>query len=200
MPKKLTIEEVRYIDMALLKAGIRYADIRIEMTDHVASVLEEKDGDFHQNFSLYLSHHQTELTESYGMYRKQAFNRAIGFIAKQLCILWIIIPLVMMGCFGLTRITDAETVSFCLYMINAITASVVFYYLWYYRVYKKHVYSVFEKLLFIILVSGMTFRISNFNNGSLWSLAYFSFGTAFLLMLLISGIKLNCYYKTRYAA
>nr|WP_322625462.1 hypothetical protein [uncultured Flavobacterium sp.] len=198
MPK-LTVDQIQFIDAALRKAGMRYADIRMEMTDHVASILEETDGDFNQNFLVYLSRHKTELTASYGMYRKQAFNRAIGFITTQLRVLWMIIPIVMMVSFALSRVAEAETVGFWLYMVNAFTASIVFYYLWYYRIYKKQVYSMFEKLLFIILLAGMAFRISNFNNGSLWSLAYLSFGTAFLLMLLVSGIRLNSYYKTRYA-
>ena len=37
---KLNLVQIRYIDIELLKLDFKFVDIRYEMTDHIASVLE----------------------------------------------------------------------------------------------------------------------------------------------------------------
>jgi len=46
MHNKLTLEQIVLIDAALKKIGIAYIDTRYEMTDHIATALEELPGDF----------------------------------------------------------------------------------------------------------------------------------------------------------
>lgn len=197
---KLTIEQIQFIDDKLRKAGIHYADVRMEMTDHVASALEETEGDFHQNFMVYLARHKYDMNNSYSIYRKKAISRAYLFLVKQLKMFWFVVPVFMIISFSIAYFASVASVSFWLYMVNMFTASIVGYYLWYYRMYKKQVYSTLEKLLFIILIASVFFRIRNFEQGNLWSLGYFSFGTSLLVIMLISCLKLSHYYKTRYAA
>jgi hypothetical protein len=54
---KLTEAQIALIDKALVKAGIRYVDVRMELTDHVAAILEQKD----ERFEHYILQHRKEL-------------------------------------------------------------------------------------------------------------------------------------------
>lgn len=51
---KLTKENIERINTALIKKGVHYIDIRIEIIDHFASELERIEGDFEINFSILL--------------------------------------------------------------------------------------------------------------------------------------------------
>ena len=51
---KLTKENIEVINATLIKKGVHYIDIRIEIIDHFASELEKMDGDFETNFPLLL--------------------------------------------------------------------------------------------------------------------------------------------------
>lgn len=49
---KLTQENIAIINATLIKKGVHYIDIRIEIIDHFASELEKMDGDFETNFPI----------------------------------------------------------------------------------------------------------------------------------------------------
>ena len=52
----LTKENIEVINATLIKNGVHYIDIRIEIIDHFASELENIDGDFATNFASLLEH------------------------------------------------------------------------------------------------------------------------------------------------
>jgi hypothetical protein len=58
---KLTEAQIALIDKALVKAGIRYVDVRMELTDHVAAILEQKDERFEHHLKGYILQHKKEL-------------------------------------------------------------------------------------------------------------------------------------------
>lgn len=49
------------IDAALLKAGIKYLDIRVELTDHIAAALEQQDGGFEPCLATYIQQNDKNL-------------------------------------------------------------------------------------------------------------------------------------------
>ena len=62
MESKLTEAQIGHIDKALKGIGIAYRDIRQEMTDHVATSLEDMEGDnFYLNLKHYMHVHKKEL-------------------------------------------------------------------------------------------------------------------------------------------
>jgi hypothetical protein len=69
---KLTEAQIALIDMALVKAGISYIDIRLELTDHVTAILEQKDERFEHHLKGYILEHKKEL---------KALNRKFTVIA-----------------------------------------------------------------------------------------------------------------------
>ena len=49
---EVTKENIEVINATLIKKGVHYIDIRIEIIDHFASELEKMDGDFETNFEI----------------------------------------------------------------------------------------------------------------------------------------------------
>jgi len=60
---KITEVEIAKINAALIKAGINYADIRMELTDHIAAALEQEDGhgDFNHRLKGYMLNHKKDI-------------------------------------------------------------------------------------------------------------------------------------------
>lgn len=108
--KRLTNEQIEKIHAALKKTGVLYVDILHEMTDHIASELEDTDGDFDRNLRLYMGRHKKELRrlnrkrifvswgESYKGLFKNAFS--LKFIA--------FFGLLFIALTGLTRVMDRD--------------------------------------------------------------------------------------------
>jgi hypothetical protein len=61
MHMELSANQIQLIDKALIKAGINYIDIRIELTDHIAAALEQKDERFEHHLKGYMLEHKGEL-------------------------------------------------------------------------------------------------------------------------------------------
>ena len=78
--QKLTTNEIKFINSYLANSGIIYADIRYEMTDHVATALEEMGGDFYENFRQYMLEHKKELLESNRQFAQQAKREAVNLV------------------------------------------------------------------------------------------------------------------------
>lgn len=61
------------------KAGVAYADIRYEMADHIATVLEEKGGNFEEELAEYIRVNKKHLKK---LNRKMFFHAALGAYRK----------------------------------------------------------------------------------------------------------------------
>jgi len=81
---KLTSEHIKCINDILIMMGIEFMDIRYEMVDHIASVLEEKEGDFRENLKKYLITHKVQLLNQHERMKKTARTRAIKYYLKTL--------------------------------------------------------------------------------------------------------------------
>lgn len=58
---KLTTEQIMEVQNALGATRVAHYDILIEITDHVASVLEKQEGDFKENLTRYIQDNKAEL-------------------------------------------------------------------------------------------------------------------------------------------
>jgi hypothetical protein len=72
--EKLTLENIAFIDNYLKNSGVTYLDIRMEMTDHIASEIEnriEKGGKrgFYPIFKDYMLDHKTALLKNYNRFK-----------------------------------------------------------------------------------------------------------------------------------
>lgn len=83
--KTLTNEDIQFIENYLENSDILYADIRMEITDHVASAIEERmesgdDRGFYQTFKDYMIEHKAKLLQN----NKEFVRNADKSILKQL--------------------------------------------------------------------------------------------------------------------
>ena len=80
--KALTPEQLQFIDNYLKNSGVKYLDIRYEMTDHVATALENSEGDFYENFRLYMLDNKKSLLASNSRFSAIARKRAAGLLMR----------------------------------------------------------------------------------------------------------------------
>lgn len=78
----LTNQHIEFIDNYLRNSGVVYADIRFEMVGHVATALEKQEGDFMENFRLYMVGNKKSLLNNNTVFAKQARRRAFKALLK----------------------------------------------------------------------------------------------------------------------
>lgn len=81
---KLTQEQVKFIDDRLELMGAKFMDIRYEMVDHIASAMEEMDGDFEKNFKEYYVLNRNQLISQYKRATRWRMLRALKLFWKTL--------------------------------------------------------------------------------------------------------------------
>lgn len=139
---KLTQQQVAFIDCYLQNSGIDYFDVRLEMTDHVATEIEQAEGSFYKNFNSYMAQHKEELLASYKKQKKEMMRMA----AKQFfrtavkpiwLVLFVLLALGVAGMVGLAGVATALTI--LEYTFVGITATVTLHLL-YSRMFRKRKY------------------------------------------------------------
>jgi len=80
MHNKITREQVVLIDAALKKIGVAYIDTRYEMTDHIATALEELSGDFDKKLKSYIVSHKKELKRTNRKFMLIAFKKSLNYL------------------------------------------------------------------------------------------------------------------------
>jgi cation transport ATPase len=201
---KLTKENIQFIDNYLQNSGVKYIDIRYEMTDHVATALEAMEGDFHDNFKEYMLQHKKELLNSNAKFIKAAGRRAVKILLKNMVkpvtimafILFFTTAEFLNHYFGKEWLAETFTMGYLLFGICFIV---------YYRYYKRAVsakYSVADKLqaivpvsLYVVLVIIKPERIIS-NISAL--IIFYSFFTAVMISHFITYGKLISKYRTQY--
>lgn len=78
---KLTETQIKQIDAALIKAGINYADIRAELTDHIATDLEKEDDRFAHHLKGWIVFKKPELKRLYRKFLWIAAGRSLRALA-----------------------------------------------------------------------------------------------------------------------
>jgi len=73
---QLTHEQIVAVDKELWDIGIKFLDIRIEMTDHAATAIEGIDGRFDENLKKYIFENKRELKKNYRQFRVNASIKA----------------------------------------------------------------------------------------------------------------------------
>lgn len=102
--EKLTKEQIQFIENYLEHSDVYYADIRMEMTDHVASAIEakmkhENTNDFYTIFKNYMVKNKANLLENNKKFirdvDKSIFKRLVKLLLKPQNIMLFIVLLVL---------------------------------------------------------------------------------------------------------
>jgi len=202
MAKQLTPLQLRFIDEYLEEAGVRYDDIRHEMTDHVATAIENMEGNFGENFSRYMLYNKRNLLASNRAFKKLARNKAWG-ILKSNCLkpqLWAMTVTLFTLAILSGNYNDVEDVATNLEITLLIVSSVLYLYFWFYKIISRNNYSVINRLVTFIYCGSIVLKADRLIDNTIVLLFYYSFSITFFLFLMQSLWTLNKTYKLRYHA
>jgi len=200
METKLTPQQLSYIDRYLKNSDVFYDDIRYEMTDHVASAIENMEGNFYDNLYSYMAEHRTELLESNKVFKKLAFDKAVSLITKTLANvqLYSVTAILFATAYFAGTIAGNETITDNLHIALILILTVVLLNFWYYKIFSSRSYSVIDKLLTVVYFGAIVIRVDMFIENTILLNLYYSFCIAFFILLTQSLYRLKRKYKLRY--
>jgi len=88
----LNATQIQLIDKALTKIGICYIDIRLELTDHIAAALEQKDDRFEHHLKGYMLEHKSALKKLNRKFIFIAACKAYKRFFSNIFTLWFVVP------------------------------------------------------------------------------------------------------------
>lgn len=204
MPK-LSVAQIQFIDTYLRNSGVEYADIRYEMTDHVAAALERKKGDFYDNFRQYMLVHKKGLLESNRQFSKIACKNAFRLFAKKILslkCLFIVSALFLISYLSRAYYDTANVVEVLRTTYTLCFIALCIYYIYTNIFNRKSIYSMLDKLIgttaaaiyFFVLPAKIDRLI--LNEGLL--LLYYSVVAGLAVMFLITYKELKEKYKMQF--
>lgn len=197
---KLTAENIKFIDSYLTNSGIRYIDIRMEMTDHIATALEGMDGMFYDNFKKYMAANKGQFLSTNRKFANAAIGTALRSIGKEMLGPWFLVPLLLM--FGGLYFFKPDTVTFDDYS-QATYLAIFLSFIIYYTVArgaKRNLFSVADK----VLISGWVVIYFGFNIiihmriEDDYKLFIYAFLISFTIAVVSGFHKLILKYKAQY--
>ncbi|TXK78493.1 hypothetical protein [Mesonia sp. K4-1] len=86
--RKLSKDELEFIDNYLKNSGVEYIDVRLEILDHVASAIEakmeEEHIDFYEAFKSYMVANKKELLKQTDSFAKESLKKVLQMVGKNL--------------------------------------------------------------------------------------------------------------------
>lgn len=197
---KLTADNIKFIDSYLTNSGIKYIDIRMEMTDHIATALEGMDGMFYDNFKKYMAANKSQFLSTNRKFANAAIGTALRSIGKEMLGPWFLVPLLLM--FGVFYFTGPMDEEFTLWAQLVNTACFCLFIAYYVGVKgsKRNLFSVTDKvmltgwLVIYIGYSVLTYRRLADN----YKLAGYAVLIAFTVGVLRAFYKVIKKYKVQY--
>ena len=210
---KLTKEEIQFIDTYLENSEVVYADIRMEMVDHVASDIECRmeagdTRDFYYVFKDYMVENKAQLLNDNKQFLKSADKKIGRTFLKELK--KPITPLLFLAsCIGfyvLYQNSNLETFRVCLSIVPLIgLIGFILTYVVYQGVKDNKRFSVVERLAFPFLAfyqlpNLFLIRTRELNETSdlFWTIGGASLVLTLMLVLVIISVKLFMSYESRF--
>lgn len=198
MPK-LTAKQIQFIDKYLENSGVEYIDIRFEMVDHVASALEQKEGDFMENFRQYMLEHKQVLLSQLKDFKKTANRKAFRLIGitllRPICLIAVAIIFglqFMFSAFTSALITEVYQISYIIIIIIAFGVMA------YFRLINKRSFSTPEHLYRIWFFSGIVIHPALSSANDILLRGYYSVNIIVLLVTVITFSRLYKQYDLKY--
>lgn len=156
--QKVTLQDLKFIDNYLQKSEIFYDDIRMELTDHIASAVEEKmltkNSDFYDAFKSYMILNKKELLKKSSGNGYKSFEpiKSFGlFLLKPYLLLFALF--LYTGIFFFKSRIDIEhfIYEFHYYWLLSIMCFVFFHTIYFYFIKKKRFYAI-EQSFFVLTI------------------------------------------------
>ena len=202
---KLSEEQVRFIDTYLKNSGIKYLDVRYEMTDHIATALEAVDGNFDENFRQYMLEHKQELLASNRQFGKLAGKNAVRLILHNL-VAPRFLALAIISFFILyvsTRFFSAETITEICHGAQFFAMVAFIFHYKYSRGSRNMKFSIIDKVFGVVAVFiycvVLFVRPDNWLNNQIL-MVYHAVFSAFFIEILFTFRQLTQKYKLQYGS
>ncbi|WP_121666143.1 hypothetical protein [Mesonia aquimarina] len=203
--KKLTEENIQFIQNYLKNSAIEYDDVLTEMTDHVASELEtrlaQKDNQgFYEEFKQYMVQHKKSLLDNVGKFRKKAFKRVAVLLLKNLLTPTVLISSFIIGLIlFFIPISLAKNMMYILLGLMILEVILFIGLYWKIKIKKGKKYSCLVSLALVIGWFNQ-FYFQLFNKVALDKNAFILLMVFVLLnaSFLVSSIQLAKYYRKNY--
>lgn len=202
--QKLTLQQLQFIDTYLKDSGVQYNDIRYEMTDHVASALENMEGDFDTNFKGYIITHKKDLFKTQRKFIALARRKAVFALVKNLCRPWAVLLTGVITYAGryAHKFYERADIAYTMQNITHVIFFAIILSLLYKLIARKHVYSAVamaaNTLGMIIYIGHPLFRIQRLLRNSDLLFTYHSIIITLGVALMVTTIKLDKKYKLLY--
>jgi len=210
---QLDKEQIQFIDNYLDNSDVVYADIRMEMVDHVASGIEARidagdTRDFYYIFKDYMVENKRKLLDDNKRFLKSADKKILKAILKELAkpLTLIIFVLAFLGFYMAFNYLDFKTFRFLIFLIPFGTfLGFGLLYMVYSKYYGLERFSVVERLSFPMLLfyhmSSFIFNISHRTteiNKALWVIGIVSLSLTFLFVLIKISLSFAKTYQERF--
>ncbi|WP_159801323.1 hypothetical protein [Flavobacterium sp. MK4S-17] len=201
---KLNLEQLKFIDTYLKNSGIEYVDVRIEMTDHVASAIEDMEGDFLDCFKEYMLQHKKELLKSKYNFMCAARKKGFKYLGKTMVsplftIIFLLLSISLAVVIKYEGPRQAIDIFMIVYSLIVITIFIHFFYN--YGIAKIK-YSVSDRLLTsavaILYWIVMVLHPERIIKNEIVLSVYYAFIFYFLIAVYYTFIKLINKYKLQY--
>ena len=210
---KLNKEDIQFIDNYLDNSDIVYADIRMEMVDHVASGIEAKidagdNRDFYYVFKDYMVENKAKLLDDNKQFLKSADKKIYKALIKELPkpLPIIIFIIAFLGFYMAFNHLDFKSFRFLIFLIPFGTFLGFGILYWVYsKYYGLERFSVIERLSFPMLLfyqmSSLIFNISHKTtelSKAIWVIGIVSLSLTFLFVLIKISISFAKKYQERF--
>ena len=210
---QLDKEQIQFIDNYLDNSDVVYADIRMEMVDHVASGIEARidkgdTRDFYYIFKDYMIENKTNLLDDNKRFLKAADKKIFKAILKELPkpLMIIIFIVAFYGFYMAFNYLDFKTFRFLIFLIPFGTfLGFGILYMVYSKYYGLERFSVIERLSFPMLLfyqmSSLIFNISHRTtemNKALWVIGIVSISLTLLFILIKISLNFAKIYQERF--
>ncbi|SDR75916.1 hypothetical protein SAMN04515667_0570 [Formosa sp. Hel1_31_208] len=211
---KLSKDNIQFIENYLENSEVFYADIRMEMTDHVASAIEKRMADnptfhFYDVFKDYMIEQKTNLLEN----NKQFLRNSDKTILKELVYYsfkpstFLVFCIIFLGFYQLVQIIDVDSISkiVAFFPILSVVPFVIIYIIAL-QVFKLSRFSGIERMGFVYIMSFQVFNLisillKGYVNEQINFLVltlYFSLTITLSLILIRLSISVINYYRKHY--
>ncbi len=198
MPK-LTAPQIQFIYNYLENSGIEYLDARVEMADHIASALEEMNGDFYDNFKVYMLENKESLLAQYGSFKKAALRKGLTILKNNVLSIWFIIAVIIVYTlkYPASRYFDEQTLIDIYKISSLVPGFILGIYLSYLRIINKWTFSVLDQAFGSFVLLHFIDPVYFFE-GLDYIILYHSFTAIFTITSLISFYKIYRRYNNLY--
>lgn len=203
----LTNEQIQAVDSALFSIGIKFLDIRIEMTDHAAATIEAMEGTFERKLRKYIFENKAELKKNYSQFRTNASIKAVKLLISNVFTVRFLafLSLVYALLYADYKYEGMEETAVN-FLILGVILSIAGFWVTLYRHFVKstRLFSTAERLMpavsgvmsMLVLPYGLT--IEKLNVADEFKLLYYAFSLSLLIIIFVTYRFLANFYKSRY--